>query len=92
METPSASMIARAAQGALGDPRAEVQSWDRAPLSWLAIASTTAELTRYSGTSADGRPWSAILKVLRRPESATTAEWRREADVYASRFLDSLPP
>ncbi len=85
-------MIARAAQGALGDPRAEVQSWDRAPLSWLAIASTTAELTRYSGTSADGRPWSAILKVLRRPESATTAEWRREADVYASRFLDSLPP
>jgi hypothetical protein len=85
-------MIARVARGALGDPRAEVPSWDRTPLSWLAIASTTAELVRYSGTSADGRPWSAILKVLRRPESASTAEWRREADVYASRFLDSLPP
>ena len=85
-------MIARVARAALGEPRAEVASWDRTPLSWLAVATTTAEIVRYSGTSADGRPWSAILKVLRRPESASTAEWRREADVYASGFLDSLPP
>ena len=92
MVTPEASIIRRVAQSALGDPRAEVPSWDGKPLSWLAIATTTAEIVRYSGTSGDGRPWSAILKVLRRPESASTAEWRREADVYASGFLDSLPP
>jgi hypothetical protein len=85
-------MIARVAQVALADPRAELASWDRTPLSWLAVASTTAELVRYSGTSADGRPWSAMLKVLRRPETGSAADWRREADVYASGFLDSLPP
>lgn len=92
MVTPEASLIARVARGALADPRADVPSWDRKPLSWLAIATTTAEIARYSGTSGDGRPWSAILKAIRRPEGATTEEWRREADVYASGFLDSLPP
>jgi hypothetical protein len=92
VETPNASTIARVAQVALADPRAEVASWERTPLSWLAIASTTAELVRYSGASADGRPWSAILKVLRRPETGSIGDWRREADVYASGFLDSLPP
>lgn len=85
-------MIARVARAALDDPRAQAASWERTALSWLAIAATTAELVRYSGTSADGRPWSAILKVLRRPETKWTADWRREADVYASGFLDSLPP
>ena len=92
MAAPDAAMITRVARAALGDPRAEVASWDGAPLSWLAIAPTTAEVVRYSGTSADGRPWSAILKVLRRPETGSTADWRREADVYASGFLESLPP
>ena len=92
MATPDAAMISRVARAALGDPRAEVASWERTPLSWLAVASTTAELVRYSGTSANGPPWSAILKVLRRPETGSTADWRREADVYASPFLDSLPP
>jgi hypothetical protein len=92
VEAPKGSTIARVAQVALGDPRADVATWERTPLSWLAIASTTAELVRYRGSSADGRPWSAILKVLRRPETGSTADWRREADVYASGFLDSLPP
>lgn len=92
MTAPEAETIARVAQAALDDPLAQVASWERTPLSWLAIAPTTAELARYSGTSADGRTWSAILKVIRRPESRWTPEWRREADVYASGFLDSLPP
>jgi hypothetical protein len=62
------------------------------PLEWLAIARTTAELARYSGTTTDGRPWTAIRKVLRRPETWKTADWRREADVYASGLVDDLPP
>jgi hypothetical protein len=90
--TPETSIIRRAAQSALGDPHAEVPSWERKPLSWLAIATTTAEIVRYSGMSGDGRPWSSILKVLRRPERTSTMDWRREADVYASGFLESLPP
>ena len=85
-------MIVRVAQAALRDPNAQVTSWERTPLSWLAIAPTTGEIVRYSGASADGRSWSAILKVLRRTETRGTADWRREADVYASGFLDSLPP
>lgn len=90
--TPEAATIARVVRAALRDPRAEVASWERTPLSWLAIAPTTAELSRYSGTTTDGRTWSTILKVLRRPLSPWMEDWRREADVYASRFLDSLPP
>jgi len=90
--TLDVTTITRVARAALGDPRARITSWDRTPLSWLAIAPTTAKLTRYSGTTVDGRPWSAILKVLGRPESRWAADWRREADVYASGFLESLPP
>lgn len=92
MIAPDAAKIAAVAQAALRDPRAHVASWERTTMSWLAIATTTAELVRYTGTTADGRPWSAIQKVLRRPESTETPNWRREADVYASGFLDSLPP
>lgn len=92
MVTPEASTIARIAHVALGDPGAQVASWERTPLAWLAIAVTTAELVRYTGTTTDGRSWSAIQKVLRRPAAQRTADWRREADVYASGFLDSLPP
>lgn len=91
MITPDAATVARVARAALGDPHAQVLSWGRTPLSWLAIAPTTAELSRYSGTTADGRTWSAIGKVLRRPVSRWTADWRREADVYASGFLNTLP-
>jgi hypothetical protein len=90
--TTDARTIVRIARAALGDPRAQVAAWQRTPLPWLAIAPTTAEIVRYGGTSSDGRTWSAILKVLRRPEARRTADWRREADVYASGFLDSLPP
>ncbi|MGH2489896.1 MAG: hypothetical protein ACRDF9_00170 [Candidatus Limnocylindria bacterium] len=90
--TPDQATITRVARGALGDPRAPVTSWEQTPLSWLAIAPTTAQLARYTGTTADGRTWSVISKVLRSPESRWTADWRREADVYASGFLDSLPP
>jgi hypothetical protein len=89
---PDAATVVRVARAALGDQHAEIRSWERTPLSWLAIAPTTAELARYSGTTADGRTWSAIRKVLRRAESRWTADWRRELDVYASGFLDSLPP
>jgi hypothetical protein len=89
--TPDVSTVARVARTALGDPRAEVRSWERTPLSWLAIAPTTAELARYSGTTADGRSWSAIRKVLQRAGARWTEDWRREVDVYASGFLESLP-
>jgi hypothetical protein len=87
-----AATVARIARSVLGDPQAEVTAWDRTPLSWLAIAPTTEELARYSGTAGDGRTWSAIRKILRRPASRWTSDWRREVDVYASGFLDSLPP
>ena len=90
--TGEASTIARVARAALGDARAPVTSWVRAPLEWQAIAPTTADLARYSGATDDGRTWSTILKVLRPPASRPTPEWRREADVYASGFLDALPP
>jgi hypothetical protein len=70
--TPELATIARVAQAALDDPHAQVASWERTPLSWVAIAPTTAELARYSGTSAGGRTWSAILKVIRRPEARRT--------------------
>ena len=92
MTTPDAAKIERVAQAALRDAHAQVASWDRTPLSWLAIAPTTAELNRYSGTTTDGRSWSAIQKVLRRAQSNWAADWRREADVYGSGFLDTLPP
>jgi hypothetical protein len=90
--TPDAAKIERVAQAALHDAHAQVASWERTPLSWLAIAPTTAELNRYGGTTTDGRSWSAIQKVLRQVQSSSAADWRREADVYASGFLDTLPP
>ena len=92
MITPDAAKIERVAQAALRDAHAQVASCERTPLSWLAIAPTTAELNRYSGTTTDGRSWSAIQKVLRQAQSNWSADWRREADVYASGFLDTLPP
>lgn len=90
--TDEASTITRVARAAVGDVDADVANWERTPLAWLAIARTTAELARYSGTTTDGRAWSAIRKVLRRPEAWKTNDWRREADVYASGFLADLPP
>jgi len=90
--TPDAAKITQVAQAALRDTHAQVASWERTPLSWLAIAPTTAELNRYSGTTTDGRSWSAIQKVLRQAQSNWAADWRREADVYASGFLETLPP
>lgn len=89
---PDSHAVTVVARAALDDPRAEVAAWERTPLSWLAIAPTTAELTRYGGTTTDGRTWSAILKVLRRPGPQWRLDWRREADVYASGMLDGLPP
>lgn len=89
---PDSHTITRVARAALDDPRAEVAAWERTLLSWLAIAPTTAELARYSGSTADGRVWSAVLKALRRPASRWDLDWRREADVYSSGVLDDLPP
>ncbi len=90
--TPDAPTIARVARAALGDPHALISSWERTPIQWQAIAPTTAELARYRGTTADGRAWSAINKVIRQADSRWNSDWRREADVYASGFLDDLPP
>ena len=90
--TPDAPTIAKVARAALGDANADVATWERSPLAWVAIARTTAELARYSGTTTDGRPWSAIRKVLRRPDAWKTNDWRREADVYSSGLLGDLPP
>jgi len=90
--TPDAPTIARVARAALGDPRAEIVTWERTPLAWIAIASTTAELTRYGGTTADGRAWSVVRKVIRRSAERWSSDWRREADVYASGILERLPP
>jgi len=89
---PDDARIKSVAEAALRDPNAQVAAWERTPLSWRAIAPTTAELNRYRGTTTDGRSWSAIQKVLKRSEPNWTPDWRREADVYASGFLDSLPP
>lgn len=91
MTTPDQPAIARAARAALGDPQAEVLTSAHAPVSWQAIAPTTAELSRYSGTTADGRPWSAIRKVIRQAESRWHSDWRREAAVYVSGLPDGLP-
>jgi len=91
-DTSDPATIARAARAALGDATADVASWERVPLAWLAIARTTAELARYSGTTTDGRAWSAIRKVLRRPDASKTDDWRRESDVYTSGLLADLPP
>lgn len=69
---PDPSTITRVVRAALGDPRAEIASWERTPIEWQAIAPTTAELARYSGTTADGRGWSAIRKVIRKADSRET--------------------
>ena len=89
---PDAPTIARVARSALGDFHAEIASWERTPIQWQAIAPTTAELARYRGTTADGRAWSAINKVIRQADSRWNSDWRREADVYASGMLGRLPP
>ncbi|MDP9369864.1 MAG: aminoglycoside phosphotransferase family protein, partial [Chloroflexota bacterium] len=58
---------------------------------------------RFTGTAVDrgaARPWSVVLKVLRRPSAAGGVSqpdpghqfyWRREAHLYASGLLDGLP-
>lgn len=89
---PDPATITRVARAALGDPGAEVASWERLPIVWQAIAPTTAELARYGGTTVDGRAWSAVRKVIRRADERWNSDWRREADVYASGVLRSLPP
>jgi hypothetical protein len=89
---PVSAWVEVAGRAALRDPLAEIATAIRTPIAWTAIAPTTAELARYHGTSADGRPWSAIRKVLRRPNDASDADWRREADVYLSGVLADLPP
>ena len=91
MTKPDATTIARVARAALGDPDAAVASWESAPVRWQSIAPTTGGLARYSGTTADGRGWSAINKVIRQADSRWNSDWRREADVYASGVLESLP-
>ena len=92
MTAPDADTIVRAARVALGDFDVEIPSWQRTPIQWQAIAPTTAELARYSGITADGQPWSVINKVIRQADSRWNSDWRREADVYVSGFLASLPP
>ncbi len=82
----------RAARASLGDFNAPVTSWERTPIQWQAIAPTTAELARYSGTTADGRAWSVINKVICQADSRWNSDWRREATVYTSGFLHDLPP
>ncbi len=57
---------------------------------------------RFTGTAVDrgaARPWSVVLKVLRRPSAGGVSQsdrghqfyWRREAHLYASGLLDGLP-
>ena len=92
MTAPDADTIVRAARVALGDFDAEIPSWQRTPIQWQAIAPTTAELARYRGTTADGRQWSAINKIIRQADSRWNSDWRREADVYVSGCLAGLPP
>lgn len=85
-------MVIRIARAALGDPQTTIGDSKYEPLGWLSIAPTTAELSRLSGVASDGRAWSAIHKVLRRPGPGWNADWRREAEVYGSGVLDALPP
>jgi hypothetical protein len=89
---PSEAHVNAAVRAALGDATAEIATCERTPIAWTVIAPTTADLGRYHGTTTDGRSWSAIRKVLRRPEGRWNADWRREADVYLSGVLADLPP
>lgn len=92
MVSDRAATLPLVARAALADAGAQIVSWEQIPLGWVAIAATTGEITRYRGVTADGRTWSAILKVLRRPDGSRTHDWRREADIYASGLLERLPP
>ncbi|HEX4744040.1 MAG TPA: hypothetical protein VFW12_05145 [Candidatus Limnocylindria bacterium] len=92
MTKPDATTIARVVRAALGDPDATAGPWESTPVQWQSIAPTTAALMRYSGTTPDGRVWSAINKVIRQADARWNSDWRREADVYASGVLERLPP
>lgn len=92
MSGPDQNTVVSVGRAALGDPNAQVGAPKYEPLGWLSIAPTTAELSRLGGVASDGRSWSAIHKVLRRPGAGWIADWRREAEVYGSGVLDDLPP
>lgn len=92
MGAPDEATVIRIGRNALGDPRATIAGSKYEALDWQSIAPTTAALSRLSGVASDGRAWSAIHKVLRRPGPGWNADWRREAEVYGSGVLDDLPP
>ena len=83
--------VTEVAHAALTDQEATVVSWTCEPIHWQAIAPTTGALDRYRGIADDGRPWSAVRKVLTRPPGAAGSNWERESAIYASGMLGDLP-
>ena len=92
---------------ALGAPEAEVETWRAEPLPYRVINRVTTGLYRVGGTARAGGqtyPWTLFLKELRHlpPDAGSSFNpsddpahwnyWRREALVYQSGLLDTLPP
>lgn len=103
IEAASLTSIVR---GMLGKPSAIVASWQVEPLAHRVINRVTAGLHRITGLAKDGehvRHWSVVLKVLHLPADDATSPfngsvdprhwnyWRREADLYHSGLLNTLP-
>ncbi len=82
--------VVAAARRVVGDPSAELVSWSSRALARDGIAETTGGVLVAEGVVRRRRgeqPWSAVLKVVRRPAVGGTdpddwSYWRREVDVY----------
>jgi hypothetical protein len=85
----------------VGDDAVMLASWRCDPIAAPVTSGFTAGIYRLRGTArARGgeRPWSAVLKLIRRPagtdvydDPAGDLYWRREACAYESGLLDDLP-
>ena len=89
-------------QGVLGSDTAEIETWAHHLLyGGIGVAFGISAVYRVTGTARDGdatRPWTLVLKILRDPtegsgpgETRGEAGWDREAQIYRSGLLDSLP-
>lgn len=100
------AFLAGLAREVLGAPAAELAEWAIAPVSYRVINRVTAGLYSISGTANDRgdlRPWSIFLKIIQNTGADAASSfnpstnpgdwnyWQREALVYESNLLRSLP-
>ena len=93
------AILSGVARSSLGLPGFTISDWSVSALRHEKVIETTGGLYRFSGKGRDGsqeREWSAILKVILRPETGCAEPqelcyWRRELLAYRDGLLASLP-